>query len=130
MSAAHPMTLAARKPRLLLVLEPGMLLRWCLVHHLARWFDVRLAASWREAERMLEDNGARVLICSDGLSEVEDGGDPIPARLATDRFERVVVLTSGSRYLRPGAVALEKPFDLEELRDSLGVGQDGARVAS
>lgn len=124
------MALAARKPRLLLVLEPGMLLRWCLVHHLARWFDVRLAASWREAERMLEENGVRVLICSDGLSDAEDGGDPIPAGLQTDRFDRVVVLTSGSRYLRPGTVALEKPFDLEELRSTLGVGNSGKRVAS
>lgn len=129
MSAAHPMTLAARKPRLLLVLEPGMLLRWCLVHHLSRWFDVRLAASWREAERILEENGVRALVCSDGLSEIDDAADPIPPALPTDRFDRVVVLTSCSRPLRPGAIALEKPFDLEELRNSLGVGQNGTQVA-
>lgn len=113
---------AGRLGRVLLI-EPNTLTAWSLSTYLRRWFEVHCTSASPAAQRLLRHETMSAVVLSDQLPRRSIESLARNARQA-NRDVRVVVLVAEEterRVTPPGAMRLEKPFELPDLARLLGV---------
>ncbi len=107
----------------LLIVEPESLIRWSLVTYLAKWFTVYAADSGSAADRFLDEHRIDAAVVSDDLPC--GVGEEIEARaLSLNSSVRLVCTVTnppGEKTCTRTTKCLEKPFELAELANLLGV---------
>lgn len=107
----------------LLVVEPEELVRWSLVTYLAKWFDVFSADSRAAADRILDDHRVDAVVVSDDLSDraAEVIEERARSKNPSVRVVRTVTSPPAGDAAALDTLCLEKPFQLSELANLLGV---------
>lgn len=107
----------------LLIVEPESLIRWSLVTYLAKWFTVYAADSGSAADRFLDEHWIDAAVVSDDLPR--GFGEQIEARArslnSSVRLVCTVTDPPGERACTRTTRCLEKPFELAELANLLGI---------
>lgn len=114
---------AVQPSRQVLIVEPEELVRWSLVTYLGKWFAAFSADTQVAADRILDDQQIDALVVSTDL--LDQGAEEIQARARSRNPDVTVVCTStkppGEKVCSRATPFLEKPFELSELADLLGV---------
>lgn len=127
-SAANGNASPPQPVQTLLIVEPESLIRWSLVTYLAKWFKVYAADSGRAANRFLDEHGIDAAIVSDDLPGGVAEEIEARARSLNSSVRLVCTVTNppGEKACARTTQCLEKPFELAELANLLGV--HGARL--
>ncbi len=107
----------------LLVVEPQSLLRWSLATYLSKWFDVFPTDCREVANRILQDHPIDAVVVSDELpvDTVEEVEGLARARNPSTRLVRTVTTLTCGPLECAGTCCIEKPFELSNLANLLGV---------
>jgi|GEM_PF-1252573 DNA-binding NtrC family response regulator len=118
---------ATRKPQRgrVLLLEPDHLTRWSITTYLCRWFAVETVESSEDAARLVSDEPFDALVLSDRVSDGEVATLHSFAAGQNPRVKTVRTVTAASEptTAQTSLVQLEKPFQLAQLAQLLGVAQ-------
>ncbi len=109
--------------RSLLVIDADPLLRWSIVTHFRKAFDVQVAKTLDEGRGLLERHRFDAVILSYGSRHNAIRELEALAKLQNEEVTIVRLVTGVEDEPRePGIMYLEKPFELASLSHALGTG--------
>lgn len=115
-----------RQRRCLLIVEPEALLKWSLVQYLRRWFQILVADTEADAERLMNEHAISAVVVSGDLPN--SSIQRIEAQALSGNPEILLIRT----VTQPGDMPqpslkehrIEKPFALSEMAEILGICDD------
>ncbi len=114
---------APTKRRSLLLIDADPLLRWSIVTHLRKAFDIQVAETLDDGRGLLMRQRFDAVLLSNGcrvktIQELE-----ALAKLKNEEVTIVRLITGvEDRPQEPGIMFLEKPFELASLSNAIGAG--------
>ena len=114
---------APTKRRSLLLIDADPLLRWSIVTHLRKAFDIQVAGTLDEGRGLLERQRFDAVILSNGCRSKTIREVEALAKLKNEEVTIVRLTTCREESApKPGIEFLEKPFELASLSNALGAG--------
>ena len=111
---------APQKRRSLLLIDVDPLLRWSIVTHLRKAFDIQLAETLDEGRRLLMQQGFDAVILSNGYRAQVIRELEALAKLQNEQVTIVRLITGAeSKSQELGIRSLKKPFELASLSNAL-----------